>query len=318
MAPVTKFSPASISSDGVQFNVIDADVKAVATALQPFLESGSKPQTFSETGSKFTGVSVDDISTSVTKVPSDITKITAPDLMELGMKLFDALVWLQAGKPLSHPLQEDKSLVEEGIPSRNEIRGAVFYVYYFLLTLARYPRGAGDDQALRVPNYLKFFMGMTEDPEVYVKRICSFGLQKLDPSWIKYMDFNGFKQECVSRFGLGVAGYRLFGPFKLYAPRDGLPKNLRDAFEFAKSVATAAPTWDIHSLTRKPSVLAKRGNLDKNLGNLILDVFTESQIQEMVDSRVLYRIPNREPTHRNYLSWSKEDDISGTDKIFPN
>lgn len=159
-------------------------------------------------------------------------------------------------------------------------------------------------------------MGMEEEQHIYVERICSFEPQKFDPAWARFVSFGGFGQEVLSRFGLGVAGYRLFGPFGLYEPKVGLSPALSDAYSFARSLATAPASWDIHPLTRDPNVLAKRGNLNKNLGNLILDVFTEEQIDEMVKTKILYAKPEREPAHRQYLLWEREDDISGNAQIF--
>lgn len=288
------------------FKVVDIDAQEVAKALQVYLERGSR----------LTGVSVEDISVSVNSLPSDPQRVTLSDLLVRGMKLFDAIVWITAGRPTSRPLQVDPTMTKESIPSMHEIARSVFYVYFFLVTQARYPAGSKNTEKPRVPNFLKVLMGMELDQNVYVDRICSFEPQKFDPSWAKAVNFSRFGQESLSRFGLGVAGYRLFGPFKSYEVKQGLPENIMNAVKFAQTVASSPATWDIHPLTRAPSVLTKRGNLNKNLGNLILEVFTDEQIAEMVESKLLYGPPIKEPTCRNYLQWSAEDDISGNDLIF--
>jgi hypothetical protein len=288
------------------FKVIDINPEEVAKTLQRYLERGSK----------LTGVSLDDISTSVSDLPTDVKKTTLADLLEKGMKLFDAIVWLSADRPSSHPLRVDAAMTKNKIPSLHEVSRAVFYVYFFLVTQARYPAGSKSTDKPRVANFLKVIMGMDDDQSVYVDRICSFDPQKFDPAWVKAVDFKGFGQETLSRFGLGVAGYRLFGPFKLYTIRDGLGQELIEAANFASTVAKAPATWDVHPLTRNVNILTNRGNLNKNLGNLILDVFTEEQINEMVTTKILYSKPTREAAHRNYLTWSSADDISGTTRIF--
>jgi len=290
----------------VDFKIIDINPSEVASALQVYLERGSK----------LTGVSLDDISTSVCKLPDNVGKVTLAELLAAGMKLFDAIVWLHAARPASHPLVVDAAMMTSDIVSGHEIARSVFYVYFFLVTQARYPMGSDGKDPLRVPNFLKVIMGMGEPQEVYVQRICTFAPQKFDPSWVKYVNFSNFGQEAISRFGLGVAGYRLFGPFKLYEPEKPMNDALTKAVTFAKTVASSPPTWDIHPLTRKADVLTKRGNLNKNLGNLILDVFTETQIQEMVSAKILYSVPVREPSQRNYLTWASGDDISGINTIF--
>ena len=159
-------------------------------------------------------------------------------------------------------------------------------------------------------------MGMTEEQHVYVERLCTFAPQKLNPEWVKFVKFPGFGHESLSRFGLGVAGYRYFSPFKTYAHKPNLEPNLIEAYAFARAVARAPETWDVHPLTRRPDILTSRGNLKKNLGNLILDCFTEDQISEMVANKVIYATPVRQEAHNNYKTWTREDDISGSNQIF--
>jgi hypothetical protein len=288
------------------FKVIDINPEEVAKALQIYLERGSK----------LTGVSLDDISTSVISLPSGISSVNLVELLNLGMKLFDAIVWLTAGRPTTHPLSVDPAMTKDSLPSLHEVARSVFYVYFFIITQARYPAGSKNKEKPRVPNFLKVIMGMDKDQHVYVDRICSFEPQKFDQSWVRYVNFKNFGQESISRFGLGVAGYRLFGPFKLYKVKEGLSNELKDAASFAQKVAVAPATWDVHPSTRNPSVLTKRGNLNKNLGNLILEVFTTEQIEEMVSTKILFATPQKEVSCRNYLQWSPEDDISGSSLIF--
>lgn len=272
---IMAFSASTAFVGSPDFNVIDINAEEVAKALQVYLERGSK----------LTGVSLDDINTSVTKMPADSKKATLTDLLECGMKLFDAIIWLSAGRPSSRELQVDPTMTKESLPSLHEIARSVFYVYFFLLTQARYPAGSKTTEKPRVPNFLKVIMGMELDQNVYVDRICSFEPQKFDPAWIKFVNFKNFGQETISRFGLGVAGYRLFGPFKLYKVKEGLSSDLTEAVKFAQTVATSAATWDIHPSTRNPAILTKRGNINKNLGNLKATLGRSSSSRMKMDCR---------------------------------
>jgi hypothetical protein len=297
-------TPASLGTP--DFKIVDITPSEVASALQEYLNRGSR----------LTGVSLDDIKTALPKAVTDPKRATLVDLLNAGMKIFDALVWLSAGRPSTHPLTVDSGAKVTDITSMHDIARAVFYNYFFIVTQARYPVKAGDVAQPKTPNFLSVILGMKEDQGVYVERVCSFEPEKFDKSWAQYVQFKGFGQEAISRFGLGVAGYRLFGPFKLYAPEKAYPENLKSAVEFATKIAKSAPTWDIHPATRRAEILTKRGNLNKNLTNLILDVFTDEQIEEMVKTRVLFKLPVREAGARNYLQWTAEDDISGTTLIF--
>lgn len=300
------FSNTSAFVGNVDFKVIDIDPVEVAGALQKYVDRGSR----------LTGVSLEDINLSVHKLPTDVNKCNLVDLIEVGMPLFDAIVWLTAGRPSTHELVVDKSITKESIPSMHEVARSVFYTYFFLVTQARYPTPSGGTNPPKVPNFLSVVMGMTDDQASYIERICSFAPQKFDPRWAKSIKFENFGQEALSRFGLGVAGYRLFGPFKIYTPRADISSELKDAVAFAKKVAESPPTWGVHPLTRDPAILTKRGNLNKNLNNLILEVFTEEQINEMVDSKMIYAKPTREPNYKNYMTWGSGDDISGPLHIF--
>lgn len=288
------------------FLIIDVDPVQVARAFQDYLIRGSQ----------LTGVSLDDISTSLHTVPANPKTATLADLVAGGMKLFDAVVWMTAGRPASHPLTVDPSISVDSQPSMHEIARAVFYVYFFLLTQARYPVANANDEKPKVSNFLTNVMGMDKDQSHYVNLICTFAPQKFNPAWVRHVNFERLGQEVLSRFGLGVAGYRMFGPFKLYTPRAGLSAELMAAYNFARNVATNPPTWDVHPLTRSPEILTARGNLNKNLANLILDCFTTEQIQEMAAAKVLYGVPERQPNYMNYKTWSAEDNISGNSNIF--
>lgn len=288
------------------FKVIDIDPKQVAQGLQDYLQRGSQ----------LTGVSLEDIDRTVYELPTDVKTVTLTGLLDKGMKLFDAIVWLTAGRPSTHKLEISATKSKDNIPTMHSIARAVFYTYFFLLTQARYPvRKTGDNQPA-VANFLKIVMGMDGNQSEYINLICSFEPQKFNPAWVKYVDFTNFGQEALSRFGLGVAGYRMFGPFKIYRPKSDMNPELQSAYDFARTVSMAPPSWDVHPLTRKPAILTSKGNLNKNLSNLILDVFTDEQIDEMVTAKMLYARPQKEPNYKNYLTWAAEDTITGTELIF--
>lgn len=288
------------------FGLIHINPEETAKAFQSYLD----------TASKLTGVSLDDIKRTVIRMPQDVTKVTLTELLQAGMKLFDAIVWLTAKRPATHPLELDPAMKKESIPSMHDIARAVFFCYFMLVTQSRYPVSRNTQDKPRIPNFLRTIMGMDKEQHVYVETICSFEPQKFDPKWARHVRFQGFGQEVLSRFGLGVAGYRLFGPFGLYDPKPDMAANLRPAFEFAKKIAQSPASWEVHPLTRNPDVLSRRGNLNKNLGNLILDAFTDENIAEMVKAKILFAKPEREPTHRNYYQWTDDDNISGTALIF--
>jgi len=306
MAPVNSSKVLSTSVGRLDFKTIHIDAIDVAESFQEFVKSGSL----------LTGVSLDDLDLTVVSLPVNPSTSTLAELLNVGMKLFDAAVWITAKRPSSHPLVQAETKTKENILSLQTIAKSVFFCYFFLLTQARYPASASDKNPPAVPNFLRSIMRLDQPQHVYVENICSFNPSGFDARWVRHISFVGLGQEALSRFGLGVAGYRLFGPFKMFTPRSDIPENLKNAANFARNVAVNDATWDIHPITRAPGVLTRRGNLNKNLGNLILDVFTEEQINEMISVKMLYSKPTREPAYQNYKTWSAEDDVSGSSKIF--
>lgn len=301
------FNATAATLGSPDFGLIHIDPVETAKAFQKYLD----------TASKLTGVALDDINRTVMTLPPDEKIATLVELLECGMKLFDAVVWITAGRPDSHGLEHDPAMKKESIPSLHDVARSVFYCYFMLITQARYPVSSNETNKPKIPNFLRSIMGMDDEQHIYVERICSFEPQKFDPAWARFVNFQGFGQEVLSRFGLGVAGYRYFGPFGLYAPKVGIPANIMEAYEFARAVSKAPASWDIHPLTRNPNVLTNRGNLNKNLGNLILECFSDADIEEMSKAKVIFKKPVKEPTHRNYTQWKRVDDISGSARIFP-
>jgi hypothetical protein len=288
------------------FGLIKINPEEVAKAFQAYLD----------TASDLTGVSLEDIERTVVSLPTDPSKVTLVDLLSLGMRLFDAVVWLTAKRPNDYPLQEDPAKTKDKIPSMHDVARSVFFCYFMLVTQARYPVSRNTAEKPKIPNFLRTIMGMDEDQHVYVERICSFEPQKFNPAWARYVKFQNFGQEVLSRFGLGVAGYRMFGPFGLYDPKPDVDARLLPAIAFARKVAKAPSSWSVHPLTRDPNVLKARGNLNKNLANLMLDSFTDETLDEMAAAKIIFRKPQREPNHREYKTWSEEDDITGNAVIF--
>lgn len=288
------------------FGLIDIDPVETAKAFQAYLD----------TASSLTGVSLDDINRTVVTAPGDPSQVTLTELLAIGMKLFDAVVWLTAGRPTTHPLMEDPGMKKEDIPSMHDVARSVFFCYFMLVTQARYPVSKNSADKPVIPNFLRAIMGMDKEQHVYVETVCSFEPQKFNAAWARHVKFQNFGQEVLSRFGLGVAGYRMFGPFGLYEPKASMDPKLRPAFNFARKVSKAPSSWDVHPLTRKPNILKARGNLNKNLANLMHEAFEPETLEEMRKAKIIYNIPVKEPTHREYKTWTDDDDITGTAMIF--
>jgi len=288
----------------VDFKYVTLDPAEVARIFEKFVAHGSK----------LNQVSSDDPVTNVKVGTVKEALNTVADCLAVGMRLFDAVVWLKSGKVKE--ISIDPSITDEKIATPSDISSALFYCFFFLLTQARYPSQGNKDQLTNVPAFLANILGLNKGQKYYSDIMCGFDIVKFDPKWVRYYPLQHLSQEALSRFGLGVAGYRLSAPFKLYAPdKDGHDKRA-NAIKFAETLAKSPPSWDIHPVTRKPDVLSKYGNLNNNLGNLILDVYKEETIDEMVSAKILYAKPVRVPRNREYIQWSVDQLIFTEENIF--
>lgn len=283
---------------------VELDVNEVATILTSFVDRGSKLNT----------VSVDDPDTAVL-TGADPTRMTnVIECLGAGMKLFDAIVWLKSNKQKA--LTTSMSLTAETVPKLAEVARAVFYVYFFLLTQARYPNVGTKNQIDQTPAFLTKILGMNEGQKHYAELICGFEINKFNPQWIKYYKSTRLGQEAISRFGLGVAGYRLCAPFKHQVPDAPDAEKYKDAIAFAAYIATSPANWAIHPVTRDPSFLTAVGNFNNNLNNLILQVYKEETIKEMVKIKVLYQHPVRDIRAKEYTTWSLQTYTLTGEEIF--
>lgn len=272
------------------FQVVDIDRKFAAEILTGFIARGST----------ITGVDVNMINVTVTSLPISGTKVDTVWLCAHGMPIFDAITWVCADVNIRPRLRLKDNAATFAVLSSGVIAKALFFCYFYLLTQARYP--TREEDPLKVPSFLRNVAGLTEPAGVYLDRICSFNPVLFDARWIRDVKFNGFGQEVLSRFGLGVAGYRMFAPFKLLQPRADLNAIAVPAYNYARTIAQSAPTWNVHPVTRAPELLSERGNLNKNLSNLMLHCFSAEQLTVLAQTKVLYEVPKR---HIGFDNWQQ-------------
>lgn len=296
----------AIPLGNVNFNVLQPDFTQLARAIQQFLAYGSKKG----------HVTIEEL-----VIVSDLPNppIRFADVAEAlinGTKFFDACLYFtlpDADKPAVRAMT-----AAEKPASREyaQIGEAIFVIYFYLLTRARVPARTGEDSRHPIPRFLTNVLSLTQPMTAYLDLVSGFDISKMDHKWIKEVQMGELGDEMRNRIGLGVAGYRMFGPFKSYTPRPGTPPNLLQAVEVAKHIATVAPDWNIHPVTRNPVILTNLGNLNQNLGNLMLEVFSDEQIREMTDAKMIFAKPTKQPTHIQYRTWTLQGLIPLNEPIF--
>lgn len=290
----------------IDFNSIEYHPGELSEALSLFVYEGSKKGI----------IAIDDI-TIITSDPAGTQSYaTVKEGLLQGNRLFDMLMYFsipEANRPRPRGLEQGE--VYEVIPDR-EVARCVFYLAFFLMTRANVPSGADRTVGSAVPAFLRNVLAFTESSEQIVSKIATFDLSKMDHKWIKHINWRKIGNESLNRIGLGPAGYRNLAPFKLLTPRDGLPQNLVEAVEVARSMATQPADWAIHPITRSPDFTQRYGPLNANLGNLATKVFTEDDLQRLVDQKILFKMPEDDLRNTMYLNWKRDMQFVSSDPIF--
>lgn len=143
----------SLELGTLDFGEILISSQDIANVLQKYVERGSNKL----------GVELKDITLGVKQDSPYLSgnatptpKPTVVGLVKSGMKLFDAMIWLAASdqQRRDNPLVAEPTLTEDVIPGMKKVAEAVFYCYFFLLTMARYPVKTGGPNPPKVPRFL--------------------------------------------------------------------------------------------------------------------------------------------------------------------
>lgn len=235
------------------------------------------------------------------------------DAMRYGTKLFDAVYYFACE-------QTDRPTIQTGRDGRDTLAAEILmakkrllWTAIFLMLRGSYPSSTGNQLGTDVPAFLVNIAGMRESPAVVAGGLASFNLQNIPTGWIRFIDWSAFAPEIKQRLALGLAGYRMLGPFKIYNVRDGAPPDVVDAFNWVRQIGSQRPDYDILSATRSSSLIARLGSWNKSLGNLILLAFTPAQITEMVANKILFQTPVRDPRADTWRTW-----VSGTQIVLSN
>lgn len=235
-----------------------------------------------------------------------------------GTKLFDALYYFSLDEK-SRP--SVKTAAEDDIPvSRklSDISRALFYQVFLCLV-----RGSPNDSDAsasneKIPNFLVSIMGLKNKPSYYSNMLASFSLSKVDWRFIKSIDFGQLDTAAINRIGLSVAGYRIMQPFKYYTCKSDASEEERNAYEVVRKLAGEGADWNVHPITKSAEFTGYYGSFTKNVGSLIIACFSDSQIQGMVDSKMLYSKPIANMQYTGWKAWKVSTMPVFNDKIFSN
>jgi hypothetical protein len=290
----------------IVFNIVDIKLDQIAQVLRSFLIVGSKRAT----------ISIESLVIVSDKEAMPQRFESIAEALANGTKLFDAICYF------SLPAEQRPDIVapiDGQLPDTKdpvEISRAFFYQCFLVLT--RGSPSISNDATIgsSVPAFLARILGLNKAPLFYADRLAGFPIVNLDWRFVSYFDYSDIGQEALNRFGLGVAGYRLLNPFKLYVPRDNITPQQRIAYNFLRTIAVRPADWSIHPVTRDTAIIQEFGSINNNAGNLILDIYTQAQIDNMIATKVLFKYPIKDPKSTQYLTWNDTTRINLIRPIF--
>jgi hypothetical protein len=251
--------------------------------------------------------------TSVGTPPKDLVQA-----LESGTKFFDGVYYFSMTEALRPAVKANPAGV-----TKDENLVAVAKQYLFLQALhvmirGDYGKSTGTAAGADVPAFLSQICGMRVSPAALSAGLCSFSIEKVPKGWIKGLQWSDMAQSVQQRLGLGLAGYRLLGPFKLFPCKQDASPEAKAAYEWVKALAGQPFDWALHSATRDPGLISKLGSFNKALTNLVLECFTPEQIAIMINPQVkiLSVQPIRDPRANTWISWGNSAPLVLKDPIF--
>jgi hypothetical protein len=251
----------------------------------------------------------------VFKDPAGAPPADVREAIRWGTKFFDAIYFF-ALDAANRPNCQDGVDIGNGLDGSLETtKKRLFWAALFLMIRGSYPSSPNAIVGADIPNFIANTCGMNCTPHACSDHLSSFDIRKVNPVWIKSIDWSQFAQPIRQRLALGLSGYRMLAPFKIYTCQPGVNAGVQAAYAYARAMANAPPDYALLSCTRSPAATARFGSLNKALGNLILECFSAADIAEMVNLRIIYAAPVHDRRHDTWTAWVAGGALAFTDPI---
>jgi hypothetical protein len=222
--------------------------------------------------------------------------LTFKQILDYRIPIFDYVIFLN----LTEEEREKVNWIvnKENLPYlESTVCFSVLYTYFMVLTRNKFNLNENE----KIPSFLMKFMTVPMSIEDIKSCLSSNDLNLFNHNWIKSIDISTLSIALKNRIRQGIAGMRLFSIFRDYIPDKTLNSNLKDIHEIVSRVAKSGPYWEMHTLFQ-PLALSSI-SLNSNLNNLIIDCFSEEQIDIMIKQKSLYRKPIYNERTKAYLKW---------------
>lgn len=231
--------------------------------------------------------------------------LSMAEAVDQGQKFFPTMYYASLGGFVPGPrgrwevvMSENRDPGDVGPHTMDDLAHVFTVIAFFLVTRANLPSEP-------VPRFVRAILGMRYRTEDYVRMVCDGPPERMPRDWIRFLTYRNMGHEMLSRFGLGVAGARAFAPFKCLARPADLDAVLEEPYLTACELANRVNTWEIHPVTRDPTILTTFGPLNANLNNLARLVFSPESLARLAADRIIFQLPPIDPRVRNYVGWHR-------------
>jgi len=282
-----------------QFNFIKQDDAIIALFVQSLIDAGSLTK----------GLTQNDLK--VYRPSSDTPMKTIKDFLIQGNYLFDSILYLSVPVENREKLDVFPANWERPDNNAKHLARCMFVLYFFVLTQANVPDISKLQGNTRMPKFLSNVLHLNESADYYLRNLSTFNLVLMDHRWVRYVTFKGMSAEACARFSLGIAGYRMFAPFRYFSIKEGASEKVRRAVEIVVKFIGRGFFWEVHPYFKSAEVTKEFGSLNDTLGNLMLEAFTDEDLAIAVKSKMIYAKPTHMPRSNGWIGWKES-----TFKIF--
>jgi len=285
---------------------VNVNPETLASVIQLFLTDVSKIH------------SVDKADLQIRKDPNNIVPDTVAEAIRYGTKFFDAVYYFtlddKEGVAMLPHYSTDVSLKQLVTKEQDWIIRAcnnLLVCYLHIMMRGAYPSNPKANEIQKVPAFFKSILGFDSPLGNVANELASFDLNKIDMSWVKLIKTGSFNIAIKNRLSLGIPGYRMLMPFKLYPLKSGVSQEVKAAYEWVQKLVNRGFYWDIFPPTRSSQVTQKLGPMNAALGNLMLECFTQDQLKEMAEQslKIIFDVPKKDQRANHWRSWSAITDL---------
>lgn len=227
----------------------------------------------------------------ITYVEDNITDATVASMIKAGTPIFDALLFAQAGAPEGANLTKINALPKDANKRQADQTKQLAWTVMYCLIRGNYPSGQTAEVGKDIPAILDAMFKLGKSPNDVVASIASFNINHLPMDWIKGIDLSKLPLKLKNRLTLGLPGYRYVNVFKAIPVAQEISQEWLDRVNWVREFASYPYDWNVFTPTRSSEFLEKVGSFNKLLMNLMVNVYSEEELNYMVAQRMLPRIP---------------------------